>query len=397
MNEERDYGIAAQHRKLAKLYRNQAAGSPHARRTREAANCHDKIAELFDPPDSGEPRKAEAVEPMSNVRSCGTCLHSQLSPTSSPCDECLRPGRKKERWEAEAAEPASKGRDCINCRYTAAPMMAEPCGDCVNLGGRARWEPAEKVTLTPDSPEPETPEPTEEPPEAAETPQRQPGDVWCKDTGEPTTPQSEACGRMRGKWPPGHDPTARGVQPKILRCKHCPEFRTEPDADEVPTPLENTYSVWVYLYHEDKHWCVDVPRLPECNSFCLLDAESAIANVEESLRSALTAYLAAGGIPWLPPEEMSPCPPGATEQVVRVKVKVEPPAGPAATDEPPERPPLSEKMRELALEAIEYGMWTEDDKAVNELLDAISELEANQLDPTATLRELVEHDTHKGQ
>ena len=220
-------------------------------------------------------------------------------------------------------------------------------------------------------------------------PERQPGDYWCAvNMSQAPRPGDDACDAKRGNVLPGQKPG--GVQMKLWQCKQCAELRTEPDAVETETasgkPFFVTYYVHIYEYREDGQYVADVPRLPECCSYDPLSAVDALANAKEALRTCLEGYLADGKIPWLPLEKTPPCPPGATERVVAVKIAVdtapEPETQDAAADELSE---LSDGMESL-IDAVtfEVGRTTENDDAIDALVKAIRKLEANQIDPTAT-------------
>ena len=74
-------------------------------------------------------------------------------------------------------------------------------------------------------------------PATSDEPEREPGDVWCNDTGDATTPESEACNIRRGTILSDQHPGS-GVPKKLLRCKHCWNIRTEPAAEGDPEPVE---------------------------------------------------------------------------------------------------------------------------------------------------------------
>ena len=239
------------------------------------------------------------------------------------------------------------------------------------------------------------------------TPERKPGDMWCAVNMSPAPrPDDEACDAKRGNVLPGQKPG--GVQMKVWKCRDCEELRTEPAEATEPEPASGkpflvTYPVQIYAYHEDGQFVADVPRLPECNSYSPLSADDALANAKEALKSCLKSYLAAGDIPWLPLAETPLCPPGATERVVEVKIKVDtatenetPDTGAepaededresfvdaicslaAAVDgKAEELPPLSEWMKTV-IDKVRHsnGVVTVD---VRDLVKAIRQLEANQ-------------------
>jgi hypothetical protein len=70
----------------------------------------------------------------------------------------------------------------------------------------------------------------------APEPKREPGDTWCaaKRRDDPQ-PDDEACRGKLGNVLPGQKPG--GLQMKILKCRQCPEFRTEP-SDEAAAAAE---------------------------------------------------------------------------------------------------------------------------------------------------------------
>lgn len=276
--------------------------------------------------------------------------------------------------------------------------LSRTCGDCTDIRQApdepADWPPEAEPShagVDPGSPKGSYTvtttieiEPTE--------PERQPGDVWCeKYPKKAIRPDDEACKAKLGHDLPGKDPKARGLQPQILRCKHCLECKTEPepptDAVRWTIPPENTYSVKVYIEkdkEDDEAYNAEVPRLPGCCSYGYT-IDKAKANITEALTGCLESYLADGEeIPWLPLEETPPCPPGATERVVTVKV--EPPAD---AEEPATEPDIMCSGRMLGLieaavgvECADAHVYTKERRA---LVISIANLEANQLSPISEL------------
>ena len=143
MQAERDHIIAAQHREIAMIYQ-EAAGTSiegNAIKCRRFARCHEKIAELLDPPD-GEAETPGKGDECDRDLPCASCKHN--GDDESRCQTCDDSDSSYEPDVAPESVAPESDESCSSCRHVATEYGDEPCRACI--AGTRSYEPAEPAS-----------------------------------------------------------------------------------------------------------------------------------------------------------------------------------------------------------------------------------------------------------